>query len=183
MPSFGVVAAVLAEGRVVLQLREDAQMWNLPCGGVEPGESLAQATVREVREETGLEVQLTRLVGVYSRPRWRRGGDHQILFAATPVGGDLHQFDTAETLEARFFDPAALPDRLVWWHRRLIADAVSEVGSGVAWTLDAVWPFASDWGEVVEHARKDATFAERLRATFSALPAPEDERLDVGAPF
>ena len=36
--------------------------------------TVAQAAVREVREETGVEVELTRLVGIYSRPKWRRGG-------------------------------------------------------------------------------------------------------------
>ncbi len=100
MPGFGVVVAVLTKQGVVLQLREDAGLWNLPGGVVEPGESLAQAAVREVMEETGLAVRLTRLVGVYSRPRWQQGGNHQILFAATPVGGDLRQFETTETLDA-----------------------------------------------------------------------------------
>jgi hypothetical protein len=103
----------------------------MPGGAVEPGESLAEAAVREVREETGLEMRLTRLVGVYSRPQWRQGGNHQILFAATPVGGNLQRFDVAETLDVRFFDPDALPDRLVWWHRRLAADAVAGVVGGV----------------------------------------------------
>jgi ADP-ribose pyrophosphatase YjhB (NUDIX family) len=138
MPGFGVVVAVVAKNQVALQLREDAGLWNLPGGAVEPGESLAEAAVREVREETGLEMRLTRLVGVYSRPQWRQGGNHQILFAATPVGGNLQRFDVAETLDVRFFDPDALPDRLVWWHRRLAADAVAGVGGGVGWTLDAV---------------------------------------------
>jgi ADP-ribose pyrophosphatase YjhB (NUDIX family) len=182
MPGFGVVVAVLAGDQVVLQLREDAGLWNLPGGVVEPGESLAEAAVREVREETGLEVRLTRLVGVYSRPRWRQGGNHQILFAAAPVGGDLRRFETAETLDARFFAATALPERLVWWHRRLVADAVGGVGGGVAWTLDAVWPFASDRDDVTEQAKHDPDFAERLRATFSAQPAPGAERLDVGIP-
>jgi hypothetical protein len=52
----------------------------------------------------------------------------------------------------------------------------------VGWTLDAVQPFASDRDNVVEQARRDVALAERPRATFCARPAPEDERLDVGAP-
>jgi 8-oxo-dGTP pyrophosphatase MutT (NUDIX family) len=54
MPVFGVTVAVLAEGRVLLQLRADQPVWNLPGGLVESGESLAAAAIREVREETGL---------------------------------------------------------------------------------------------------------------------------------
>jgi ADP-ribose pyrophosphatase YjhB (NUDIX family) len=98
-----VTVAVFDGGRVLLQLRGDGNVWNLPGGHVEDGESLAEAAVREVLEETGVEVALTRVVGTYSRPRWERGGNHQVLFAARVLSGDPTGFTGPETIEARFF--------------------------------------------------------------------------------
>ncbi|MDA1129106.1 MAG: NUDIX domain-containing protein [Chloroflexi bacterium] len=54
--------------RVLLTRRQDNGRWCLPGGGMDPGESAAEACVREVMEETGLEVRVTRLVGVYTSP-------------------------------------------------------------------------------------------------------------------
>jgi 8-oxo-dGTP diphosphatase len=56
------------EGRVLLIRRGDGRGWSLPGGMMEPGERIAEAVVREVWEETGLEVEPVRLVGVYSDP-------------------------------------------------------------------------------------------------------------------
>jgi len=89
MPTFGVSVAVIQNGQILLTQRSDLPIWVLPGGAVDDGESLAQAAIRETREETGLEVELTRLVGVYSRPHWRNDGDHSTLFAARPIGGNL----------------------------------------------------------------------------------------------
>ena len=74
MASLGVEVVILMEQRVLLILRDDFSVWALPGGGVDPGESLVQAAMREVREETGLVVVLSRLVGFYSRPDWCNGG-------------------------------------------------------------------------------------------------------------
>lgn len=57
------------EGRILLVLRRDNALWALPGGGMDLGESIQDTAVREVREETGLTVQITGLVGVYSSPR------------------------------------------------------------------------------------------------------------------
>jgi 8-oxo-dGTP pyrophosphatase MutT (NUDIX family) len=57
-----------SQGRVLLTKRRDNGQWCLPSGGVEPGESVAEACEREVLEETGLGVRVKRLVGVYSHP-------------------------------------------------------------------------------------------------------------------
>src|SRR3954452_14202534 len=130
MPVFGVSVVVIQDGLVLLQQRRDLPVWNLPGGFVESGESLAEAGIREVCEETGLTVRVTRLVGVYSRPHWRLGGNHQTVFAAEVIGGSLQDFDPAETLEARFFDPHALPPSLIWWNRRMIEDACNGLGGG-----------------------------------------------------
>ena len=63
----GCSAAIFDEhGRIFLTRRTDNGQWCLPGGGMESGESVAEACEREVREETGLQVRIKRLVGVYS---------------------------------------------------------------------------------------------------------------------
>jgi ADP-ribose pyrophosphatase YjhB (NUDIX family) len=111
MPTFGVNVAVIRDGQVLLTRRNDLPVWCLPGGGLDDGETLAEAAIRDVREETGLEVKLSRLVGVYSRPYWLHGGAHVILFAAQPVGGSLLTV-TNETTGAGYFGSKALPDML-----------------------------------------------------------------------
>lgn len=65
----GCSAAIFDEQRrILITRRADNGQWCLPGGGMEPGESVAEACEREVREETGLRVRVTRLVGVYSYP-------------------------------------------------------------------------------------------------------------------
>jgi ADP-ribose pyrophosphatase YjhB (NUDIX family) len=183
MPIFGVTAVVVQRGRVLLQLREDTATWCLPGGAIEAGESLAQAAVREVREETGLEVALEGLVGVYSKPRWRRGGGHDIVFRARPIGGALSQTDPAETLEVRFFAPDALPERFWWTHRRMLADALSGA-TGVAVALDAVWPFPQeiDRGDLRALAAHDPGVAPRVLDALCVHPGPQAERPEVPPP-
>jgi ADP-ribose pyrophosphatase YjhB (NUDIX family) len=60
-----------SNGEILLIQRADNAHWGLPGGHVEPGESVAQATVREVLEETGFAIEVGRLIGVYSDPEWQ----------------------------------------------------------------------------------------------------------------
>lgn len=64
-----VVVVVLDGGRVLMIRRSDNGRWALPGGGQELGESVRGAAVRETREETGLDIDVTGVVGVYSDPR------------------------------------------------------------------------------------------------------------------
>ena len=63
-----VVAVVERDGTVLLIHKTDNDLWALPGGGHEPGETIADTVVREVREETGYDVEVTRLVGTYTNP-------------------------------------------------------------------------------------------------------------------
>ena len=70
--------------RVLMHLRGDVSRWSLPGSGVEDGESWETAAAREVREETGYEVVIDKLVGEYSRPDL---GDAKRVYSARVVGG------------------------------------------------------------------------------------------------
>ena len=142
MPTLGVEIAIVEAGKVLLIKRRDFAVWALPGGGIDAGESAAAAAVREAREETGLEVELLHLVGVYSRPAWCQGGDHDLIFAARPLGGELMRSGD-ETLDAGFFAPDALPEPLVYWYCQRIADALAGM-RGIARQQHAPWPFADD---------------------------------------
>jgi 8-oxo-dGTP pyrophosphatase MutT (NUDIX family) len=65
----GVGVTILDDrGRILLEKRSDNGTWGLPGGGIEPGESVYETALREVKEETGLDIEITGLVGVYSEP-------------------------------------------------------------------------------------------------------------------
>lgn len=104
MPNLSAGSAVIRSGEILLTKRRDIEVWCLPGGHVDAGETVAQAAVREVWEETGLRTALDRLVGIYSAPRWHHGGDNVVLFAATHTSGELNPQEN-EVLEVGFFDP------------------------------------------------------------------------------
>ncbi len=130
MPGLAVITAVLEEGKILLTKREDFEVWCLPGGGVEDGESLAEAAIRETKEETGLDVEITRLVGVYSRLGGMWNDVHAVLFAAKPIGGQL-KTQPGETVEVAYFPFNEIPGELLFGHERRIQDAVHAV-SGIA---------------------------------------------------
>jgi 8-oxo-dGTP pyrophosphatase MutT (NUDIX family) len=117
------------KGRLLLQQRSDGGQWGLPGGSMEIGESAAQAVVREVREETGLDVRPRRLIGVYSDPRLQvvRYPDGNVwhyvslCFECTVRGGTLTTCD--ETLALEYFPLHRLPPTLLANHRIRIRDA------------------------------------------------------------
>ncbi|WP_030167439.1 NUDIX domain-containing protein [Streptomyces sp. NRRL S-813] len=101
------------QGRILLQRRRDNGLWALPGGGMEMDDSLPGTAVREVKEETGLDVEITGLVGTYTDPRHviaysdgevRR--QFNVCFTARITGGELAISD--ESMELRFIVPDEL---------------------------------------------------------------------------
>jgi len=113
------------DGQVLLMLREDARIWALPAGRREPGETYEQAAVREVREETGYEVELVRVVGDYWRPQMPHGGDQRRVYVGHVTGGDRSAHDW-ESLDVRWFPLDALPRWLFRFSAEHIQDAVAD---------------------------------------------------------
>ena len=108
------------DGIVLIERRFPPPGWALPGGFVEYGETVAAAAVREAREETGLQITLTELFGVYSDPqRDPRRHTIAVVFLATatgtPVGGD-------DAAAARVCTLDALPSPLAFDHARILAD-------------------------------------------------------------
>jgi ADP-ribose pyrophosphatase YjhB (NUDIX family) len=102
------------QGELLLQKRTDNDLWGLPGGAMNLGESIGQAVVREVKEETSLDVEPTGLVGIYSDPghiiAYADGEVRQefsICFTAHIVGGQLAVGDQ-ESIEVRFVKPSEL---------------------------------------------------------------------------
>jgi ADP-ribose pyrophosphatase YjhB (NUDIX family) len=102
-----------ADGRVVLLRRgfdPSAGLWTFPGGFVDLGESVDQAAVREVREELEIDIELTGLIGVYSRPQ-----DRVVLVVFEAIARDEPR-TTDEAPEVRAFAPADVPwDELAFW--------------------------------------------------------------------
>ena len=130
MPGLAVIVAIIQDEKVLLTKREDFEVWCLPGGSVEEGESLAEAGVREAKEETGMDVELTKLVGVYSRLGGGLSDVHAVLFRAKPISGEL-RLQPGETIEAAWFTLDEVPDEVLFGHKQRIADAFNNI-SGVA---------------------------------------------------
>lgn len=84
------------EGRILMIRRTDNDLYSIPGGQLELGETLAEAAVREVREETGVECEVTGVIGLYSDPKHVIAYDDgeirqefSICFRASPIGGIL----------------------------------------------------------------------------------------------
>jgi ADP-ribose pyrophosphatase YjhB (NUDIX family) len=114
-PKVGANAAIFdSEGRILLVLRSDDQRWCLPCGWAEPNEAPAEAAVREVREETGIEARVLQLVDVYTRKPSAESGPHTIVslgYLCEAIGGTIQV--SHESLEVRYWPIEDVP---VWHH-------------------------------------------------------------------
>lgn len=130
----GVSAVVFNhDGDVLLMKRVDNGLWGLPSGHVEPGETVEEAVKREVFEETGLEVNVERLIGVYSDPtsqvfQYPSGDIVQFVtlsFLCNVQGGVLRS-DKKESEAVKFFKVTELPRDMLPMHPMWLKDALAD---------------------------------------------------------
>lgn len=100
---FGIITD--DQNRVLLCHRLDYDLWNLPGGTLEAGEAPWECVVREVKEETGFDVEIVRLAGIYNKP-----DKNEICFSfvCKIVGGELTLNDEANKIE--YFDIKNIPN-------------------------------------------------------------------------
>jgi ADP-ribose pyrophosphatase YjhB (NUDIX family) len=177
----GVNICIIQNGKILLTKREDFEVWCLPGGAVDPGESVAQAAIRETREETGLEVKLTWLIGIYSRTSWFGEMAHIVSFLAEPVGGQIHP-DPREVIEIGYFSPDDIPEDLLSWSRQRITDAFSGVGGGVAWSQELDLPFPAGTTRADLYRLRDESGLSRRDFYFETLGKTSNAReiLELG---
>jgi len=111
------------DGSVALIRRKNEPFkgyWAIPGGMVEEDETVEQAAIREMKEEAGIDIELVRLVGVYSGPhRDPRGNVVSICYLARHTGGELRAGSDAS--EVRLFKK--MPENLAFDHRKMLTDA------------------------------------------------------------
>lgn len=130
---FGCSAVIYDETgtKILLTKRTDDGKWCLPGGGMEPGETVVESCVREIQEETGLEVRVKHIIGIYSNPDWLieypDGKKYQavaVSLEAEVVGGQLHP--TSETATLGYFTPDEIATLDVFeTDKERIADALA----------------------------------------------------------
>ncbi|MFA9558875.1 NUDIX domain-containing protein [Evansella sp. AB-rgal1] len=129
----GVAVIILnKENHVLLQKRSDVGLWGIPSGHIEIGETVSEAAIREIKEETNLDISIKKLIGVYSDPNsqvfeYPNGKVVHFIttcFLAEITGGEL-TCNSNESLELKFFEPHNLPYDLLKMHPRWLKDALS----------------------------------------------------------
>ncbi len=124
-PKLTVDGIIINNDKILLIKRKNdpfKDKWALPGGYVEYGETVENAVVREIHEETNLSVEIKELLGVYSSPdRDPRGHTVTIAFILNVKNGDVKGGDDA--VDAKFFKIQDLPD-LSFDHDKIIEDAV-----------------------------------------------------------
>ena len=122
------LSAIIHDGdrRVLLCHRRDHDLWNLPGGALEHGEAPWDGVMREVKEETGLDVEVSRLLGVYSKPET---DDLVFSFLCRRVGGQIALSDEADRIE--FFRADELPANTISKQMERITDSFCDTGTVV----------------------------------------------------
>jgi ADP-ribose pyrophosphatase YjhB (NUDIX family) len=139
--------------RVLLSHRRDMDAWNLPGGGVESGETPVEAVIREVTEETGLEVAVDHLVGVYTNAR---RDDIVFAFVCHVTGGALRLTD--ESSDHRYCNLSEIPRNITPKNVERITEALK--GGDQPIFRHQSGPTTREWLQHLDEECLDSTSAE-----------------------
>lgn len=164
VPGVGVIIE-MDEGVVLVKRRFEprAGWWCLPAGFLEADESAEEGAVRECKEETGLDVVVDDLFGVYSFPEGMQRSGLVIFYTARVVGGKLCAGDDAEKVRAFSLDD--LPDNLAFrTHREVLARLRQRaVARGDLLTPSHAGDFPSPLPEIIIHYAQARHLSQVLR--------------------
>ncbi len=112
--NYSTIIVTNSKGEILLQKRSDNNMWGLPGGALELGESYEEAAYREVLEETGYKVEIKSMIGVFSKyfhtyPNGDEAQTISVAFEATILEDEKHETVDGETLDLKFVDPRKVP--------------------------------------------------------------------------
>lgn len=123
----GLGGCIFNEKReVLLQRRGDNNKWGFPGGAIELGETPQMAAIREVKEETGLDVEVNNLIGLYTDcnleyPNGDKAQSICIAFELNVIGGQMF-CDKEETLELKYFSLDNMPEIFCKQHEDILCD-------------------------------------------------------------
>jgi 8-oxo-dGTP diphosphatase len=120
---------LVENGKILLVLRGSEPFkgqWAVPGGRIEDNETAEECARREMKEETGLDIEIMRLIGVYSDPKRDPRGIIVAAYLVRRIGGQARGGDDAA--EARWFDLGSIP-KLCTDHGKIVADALAQLDS------------------------------------------------------
>lgn len=127
-----VAIVEFADRRILLIKRRTVPFkgyWALPGGRVETGESVEEAVVREVKEETGLDIEIIRKIGEYREKGFKDGVEYDYTpacFLTKPIGGEIRRQES-EIEQIKLVKLEETPRKLAFVHSRMIRDYASTV--------------------------------------------------------
>jgi len=128
-PKVGVGVMVVLDGRILLvrrRMNPERGKWSIPAGFLDHGENPELTAVREVKEETNLDVVITGLVDLFYNPPAEGGATLFVLYRAELRGGEIRAGDDAD--DARFFVLDGLPELAFTSTREAITLLAAENG-------------------------------------------------------
>lgn len=124
MRSIASDTVLIEKGKILLIKRGNEpfkDMWALPGGRVENNETTEECAIREMKEETGLQVKIIKLIGVYSDPKRDPRGIVSVAYLVKRISGSLKSGDDAK--EAKWFELVNLP-KLAFDHEKIIKNVI-----------------------------------------------------------